>query len=218
MKTFVIMSSDEDDEDLYWSNEHGWTSLDEATKFTEDERIHNLPKGGQWQELPKNKWHNTSHLAVAAQRHAESLLDAIMQRDFNLTEKELADFVVISELFGVTGEVLESRRKRFDKTKDLPAYTRKDMKPWKNTIDRVRLAICRQHVSHRENNPAYSTGGINMSDFVAMVANGDKDSAINCLQVEYMEGAISALEWVLVRTNMISHVNVDSSFFGNDTE
>jgi hypothetical protein len=218
MKTFVLMSSDE--EDLYWSAEQGWTSLDKATKFTEDEmnRSHNLPKGGQWQELPKNKWHDTDHLAVAVQHHAESLLDAIMRRDFNLTEKELADFAVISELFGVTGEVLESRRSRFAETKDLPAYTRKDMKPWKNTIDRVRLAICQQHISYRKDNPAYSTGHINMGDFMAMVSGGDKEAAITCLQVEYMEGAISALEWVLGRVSMIAHVNVDASLFGDDAK
>ena len=38
---------------LCWSNEVGWTSLDDATRFTEDEQPHlSLPLEGEWFQLP----------------------------------------------------------------------------------------------------------------------------------------------------------------------
>lgn len=40
---------DEDGETLYWSNENGWGSIDDATLFTSEERsCYSLPQGGEW--------------------------------------------------------------------------------------------------------------------------------------------------------------------------
>jgi hypothetical protein len=50
-KMYVIkLNSCED----YWSNEYGWTSKEEADKFSEDEKssFPHLPIGGEWKELP----------------------------------------------------------------------------------------------------------------------------------------------------------------------
>ena len=49
----VIMSQNEMDDDtwsaLYWSNEWGWTTIEEADKFTEEEAAAlTLPIGGEW--------------------------------------------------------------------------------------------------------------------------------------------------------------------------
>ena len=49
----VIMSQNEMDDDtwsaLYWSNEWGWTTIEEADKFTEEEAASlTLPLGGAW--------------------------------------------------------------------------------------------------------------------------------------------------------------------------
>ena len=49
----VIMSKNEMDDStwsaLYWSNEWGWTTIEEADKFTEEEAASlTLPLGGEW--------------------------------------------------------------------------------------------------------------------------------------------------------------------------
>jgi len=49
----VIMSQNEMDDStwsaLYWSNEWGWTTIEEADKFTEEEAATlTLPIGGEW--------------------------------------------------------------------------------------------------------------------------------------------------------------------------
>ena len=49
----VIMSKNEMDDDtwseLYWSREWGWTTMEEADKFTEEEAASlTLPIGGEW--------------------------------------------------------------------------------------------------------------------------------------------------------------------------
>jgi hypothetical protein len=46
---YVIRCTTESDAGCFWSNQHGWTSLDEATKFTPPEKeTLNLPIGGEW--------------------------------------------------------------------------------------------------------------------------------------------------------------------------
>lgn len=46
--TYWIISN-EDDEDLFWSNEQGWVPLEIATHFTHTEtKTLNLPLGGRW--------------------------------------------------------------------------------------------------------------------------------------------------------------------------
>ena len=51
-KLIIRSINDMDDEiwgSLYWSNEWGWTSIEEAEKFTEEEAASfNLPLGGEW--------------------------------------------------------------------------------------------------------------------------------------------------------------------------
>jgi hypothetical protein len=52
---FVVMSRDETDDKgraLYWSNDDGWTPIEHATRFTQDERRNVcLPVGGKWTGL-----------------------------------------------------------------------------------------------------------------------------------------------------------------------
>lgn len=54
---FVIINANEEATDAcsFWSNEFGWTGLDEATRFDEQD-IHsvNLPMDGMW-ALPTEK-------------------------------------------------------------------------------------------------------------------------------------------------------------------
>jgi hypothetical protein len=39
-------------EGWYWANEFGWTSKDQADRFTEEEKeTFLLPRGGVWEEL-----------------------------------------------------------------------------------------------------------------------------------------------------------------------
>lgn len=51
-KLVIRSVTDMDDEtwgNLYWSNEWGWTSIEEAEKFTEEEAASfRLPLGGEW--------------------------------------------------------------------------------------------------------------------------------------------------------------------------
>jgi hypothetical protein len=52
---FVLMSMEEFDDEghpLYWSNTEGWTTVDQATRFTEEEsRQLNQPVDSYWAEL-----------------------------------------------------------------------------------------------------------------------------------------------------------------------
>jgi len=41
-----LIAGQDNDELSFWSNEHGWTSLSEATRF--DDTDYNLPTGGRW--------------------------------------------------------------------------------------------------------------------------------------------------------------------------
>jgi len=55
-KPYVIVGlRDTDDwtgEPLYWSNEHGWALLKNATRFSDEERrTVNLPVGGKWKKI-----------------------------------------------------------------------------------------------------------------------------------------------------------------------
>jgi hypothetical protein len=44
------MSSKQDAKRVYWSNEFGWTWVESADVFTDDERnTLNLPMGGTWE-------------------------------------------------------------------------------------------------------------------------------------------------------------------------
>ena len=48
---FVIATS-KTFEDLYWSNDHGWTTLDEADRFNQVHTLlYPLPVGGYWLPL-----------------------------------------------------------------------------------------------------------------------------------------------------------------------
>ena len=48
---FVIVA-EIDGERLYWSNDNGWGTFTDATRFTETERhAFNLPMQGEWRRL-----------------------------------------------------------------------------------------------------------------------------------------------------------------------
>jgi hypothetical protein len=51
----------------YWNNQHGWTELDEATQFTEDEtKIFSAPADSYWVAISEIEKLNMARLIVAA--------------------------------------------------------------------------------------------------------------------------------------------------------
>ena len=50
-KTYVVVNVDEPDDRQFWTNDHGWADLEDATRFSAAEIINlNLPVHGGWIE------------------------------------------------------------------------------------------------------------------------------------------------------------------------
>jgi hypothetical protein len=79
----------------FWSNDHGWTSFEEATRFTNDERwqFTHLPIGGEWLALPGVRAGRVSHTPGPWEYANSGLVDVVYAKDSVGADRRVCELI-----------------------------------------------------------------------------------------------------------------------------